>query len=100
MKRRRNLQCIGIIPKIPKRWIAPAPYVPGQSAGDALFPRGRRYYWKAQFLRELTDAAIDTLIAAYATAPGESLLVLQHVGGAIARVPTAETPYANNSATY
>jgi hypothetical protein len=45
-----------------------------QSAGDALFLRGRRYYWKAQFLRELTDAAIDTLIAAYATAPPESLL--------------------------
>ena len=24
-----------------------------QSAGDANFPRGRRYYWKAQFLREI-----------------------------------------------
>jgi FAD/FMN-containing dehydrogenase len=80
--------------------IAPAPYVQIQSAGDALFPRGRRYYWKAQFLRDLTDGAIDTLIAAYATAPPESLLVLQQVGGAIARVPAAETPYANRDALY
>jgi hypothetical protein len=80
--------------------IAPAPYVQIQSAGDALFPRGRRYYWKAQFLRDLTDGAIDTLIAAYATAPPESLLVLQQVGGAIARVPTTETPYANRDALY
>ena len=49
--------------------IAPIPYLQIQSAGDSIFPRGRRYYWKAQFLRELTDAAIDTLLAAYATAP-------------------------------
>jgi FAD/FMN-containing dehydrogenase len=78
----------------------PLSYLQIQSAGDSIFPRGRRYYWKAQFLRELADAAIDTLLAAYATAPSESLLVLQHVGGAIARVPTAETPYANRDALY
>ena len=35
-----------------------------------------------------------------AAAPSESLLVLQHVGGAIARVPTGETPYANRNALY
>ncbi|MGN6285618.1 MAG: FAD-binding oxidoreductase [Afipia sp.] len=80
--------------------IAPRPYVDIQSAGDALFPRGRRYYWKAQFLRDLSDAAIDTLLAGYATAPAESLLVLQHVGGAIARVPVDATPYANRDALY
>jgi FAD/FMN-containing dehydrogenase len=80
--------------------IAPLPYVQIQSAGDALFPRGRRYYWKAQFLRELPDAAIDTLLAGYATAPAGSLLVLQHVGGAIARVPVNATPYANRDALY
>jgi FAD/FMN-containing dehydrogenase len=80
--------------------IAPRSYVEIQSAGDAIFPRGRRYYWKAQFLRELSDAAIDTLLTAYATAPSESLLVLQHVGGAIARVPATATPYANRDALY
>jgi FAD/FMN-containing dehydrogenase len=80
--------------------IAPRSYVEIQSAGDAIFPRGRRYYWKAQFLRELSDAAIDTLLSAYATAPSESLLVLQHVGGAIARVPATATPYANRDALY
>jgi Berberine and berberine like len=80
--------------------IAPRSYVEIQSAGDAIFPRGRRYYWKAQFLRELPDAAIDTLLAAYAIAPSESLLVLQHVGGAIARVPATATPYANRDALY
>ncbi len=80
--------------------IAPISYLQIQSAGDSIFPRGRRYYWKAQFLREITDRAIDTLLATYATAPSESLLVLQQVGGAIARVPIAETPYANRDALY
>jgi FAD/FMN-containing dehydrogenase len=80
--------------------IGPIPYVQLQSAGDANFPRGRRYYWKAQFLREISDQAIDTLLAAYATAPIGSLLVLQQVGGAIARVPLADTPYVNRDALY
>lgn len=83
-----------------QRQIAPRSYVEIQSAGDVNFPRGRRYYWKAQFLRELSDPAIDTLLRAYARAPAESLLVLQHVGGAIARVPVADTPYANRGALY
>jgi FAD/FMN-containing dehydrogenase len=80
--------------------IAPRCYLEIQSAADAIFPRGRRYYWKAQFLRDLSDAAIDTLLTAYASAPSESLLVLQHVGGAIARVPATATPYANRDALY
>jgi FAD/FMN-containing dehydrogenase len=80
--------------------IAPAAYVQIQSAGDGLFPRGRRYYWKAQFLREISDRTIDALLAAYATAPPESLLVLQQVGGAIARVPVTATAYANRDALY
>jgi FAD/FMN-containing dehydrogenase len=80
--------------------IAPRAYVEIQSAGDANFPRGRRYYWKAQFLRELADPAIDVLLESYARAPSGSLLVLQHVGGAIARIPVNETPYANRDALY
>ncbi len=80
--------------------IAPRAYVEIQSAGDAIFPRGRRYYWKAQFLRELSDPAIDVLLDSYASAPSGSLLVLQHVGGAIARVPVTDTPYVNRDALY
>ncbi|MER8546339.1 hypothetical protein [Mesorhizobium sp. M0684] len=75
-----------------ERRIAPVPYLQIQSAGDSLFPRGRRYYWKAQFMREITDQAIDTMLATYMTAPSESLLVLQQVGGAISRVPMDGTP--------
>ncbi|SEA59151.1 FAD-binding oxidoreductase [Paraburkholderia sartisoli] len=84
-----------------ERELAMVPYLQLQSRGDSLFPRGRRYYWKAQFLRDLGDAAIDTLLGAYAHTPTiASLLVLQHVGGAIARVPASATPYANRDANY
>jgi FAD/FMN-containing dehydrogenase len=80
---------------------AAVPYLSIQSAGDSVFPRGRRYYWKAQFLRELTDAAIDTFLAAYAAAPyPTALAVLQHVGGAIARIPTTGTAYGGREALY
>ncbi|MGH6899437.1 MAG: FAD-binding oxidoreductase [Geminicoccaceae bacterium] len=81
--------------------IAAIPYLQVQSAADRTFPRGRRYYWKAQFLREITDSAIDTLLTAYASAPSpRALAVLQQVGGAIGRVPTSETAYAQRDAAY
>ena len=51
-------------------------------------------------MREITDEAIDLLLANYATAPTESLVVFQQVGGAISRIPIADTPYANRDALY
>ena len=81
--------------------IAPIPYLEIQSAADSIFPRGRRFYRKAQFLRQITDAAVDTLLEQFAAAPSPlSIAVLQQVGGAIARVPALETAYANRDAAY
>lgn len=81
--------------------LATVPYLELQSGGDASFPRGRRYYWKAQFLREISAGAIDALLDAYARAPHTScLVVFQHVGGAIARVPASDSPYANRDAAF
>ncbi len=75
------------------------PYLQIQSAGDSLFPRGRRYYWKAQFLHQISNGAIDALLDSYARAPNHSsLLVFQQVGGAIARVPASHSAYANRDA--
>lgn len=81
--------------------LAAIPYLEIQSRGDSLFPRGRRYYWKAQFLNAIGDGAIEALLEAYARAPSTaSLLVFQQVGGAIARVPRTQSPYANRDALY
>jgi FAD/FMN-containing dehydrogenase len=75
------------------------PYVELQRAGDATFPRGDRFFWKAQFLRNIPDAAIDSLIEMYPAAPSlRSIFVLQQVGGAIARIPAEQSAYTNRDA--
>ena len=40
----------------------PAPYVAVQSAFDAAFPDGRRYYWKSLYLDRLEDATITATV--------------------------------------
>jgi hypothetical protein len=78
-----------------------APYVELQRAGDATFPRGDRFFWKAQFLRNIPDAAIDLLLDLYLAAPScRSLFVFQQVGGAIARAPAQQSAYANRDAAF
>jgi FAD/FMN-containing dehydrogenase len=93
----------------PLRWalpavadrIAPIPYVQLQQAGDASFPRGHRFYWKAQFLKRITEPAAEALIDRFPTVPSpRSFFVFQQVGGAISRVPAAATAYANRAAAY
>jgi FAD/FMN-containing dehydrogenase len=81
--------------------IAPISYVQLQKAGDASFPRGHRFYWKAQFLRQITEAAADALIDRFPSVPSpRSFFVFQQVGGAISRVPATATAYANRAAAY
>ncbi|MCK3780250.1 FAD-binding oxidoreductase [Ensifer sesbaniae] len=77
------------------------PYLQVQSASDAVFPPGRRYSWKAQFMRELSGDAIDVFLNAYRKVPtNDGLLVLQQVGGAISRVPVSDTAYACRDAKF
>jgi len=81
--------------------IGPISYLDLQKAGDASFPRGHRFYWKAQFLRQLTAAAADALIDRFPSVPSpRSFFIFQQVGGAISRVPRSATAYANRDAAY
>ena len=74
--------------------LEPIPYLEIQASIDHLWLRGRRYFWKANFLRELTDAAIDSFVDGFADVPSPlSLAVLQQVGGAISRVPATATAF-------
>ena len=96
----RALRRLRETPAIAER-LGVTPYVDLQKAGDANFPHGLRYYWKAQFLRGISDGLIEDLIEQFPTAPSRnSLFVFQQVGGAIARVPVAATAYPNRSATH
>lgn len=80
---------------------APARYLDIQSAADPIFPRGRRFYWKAQFLADLPKAAIAALLDGFSQAPSaSSLFVFQHVGGAVSLVAPDATAYVNRSALW
>lgn len=81
--------------------IRPRPYVEMQSILDGAFPAGMRYYWKAQFLRELSDEAIDVLLkhTAGVTSP-RTAVVLEYYGGAASRVSESETAFPHRCAEY
>jgi FAD/FMN-containing dehydrogenase len=66
-----------------------------QSAFDPLVPAGMQWYWRADFVRELTDEAIEVhrKYADLMPTP-ESTMHLHPIGGAAARVPADATPFA------
>src|SRR5690606_19394197 len=63
------------------------PYVEAQTVFDEDYPAGEmRYYWKSVYLRELSDEAIDTLIALQAEDPSPfSTIDIWQLGGAMSR---------------
>ena len=68
---------------------------------DAGYPKGALNYWKSTFLRELSDNAIDTMIACFARCPTPmGQLLLEYVHGAAARVGVAETAFPHRSKGY
>lgn len=82
--------------------IGPASYVDTNTKiFDPGFPRGARNYWKSSFIAELSDAAIDTLIAQFAVCPSPmSGLVLEHFHGAATRVDVGETAFPQRRESY
>ena len=73
--------------------IEPMPYRLWQSALDAGFAHGQQVYWRSDFITELSDGAIDTLVEQYGkiTSP-TSALVLEEFGGAVRRVGAERPP--------
>jgi FAD/FMN-containing dehydrogenase len=81
--------------------IEPMPYSAWQTALDAGFPPGQQVYWRSDFITELTDGAIDTLVEQYRkiTSP-TSALVLEEFGGAVRRVGAEETAFVHRQAEF
>jgi hypothetical protein len=81
--------------------IQPMPFPVMQTLIDAACPDGNQNYWKASFLRELTDEAIDAIVrhTNQATSPMTAVLIEQY-GGAAGRVGQQETAFAQRHAQY
>lgn len=75
--------------------LGPVPYSALNTMLDPAFPKGAFNYWKAQFLVELSDAAIRTLIEAFGACPSPmSHIIIEHFHGAASRVPVSSTACA------
>jgi FAD/FMN-containing dehydrogenase len=72
----------------------PMPFTALQSAFDPLYPAGLQWYWKTDFFREISDAAIDVHVAHGAQLPtGHSTMHLYPIDGAASRVPAEATAF-------
>jgi FAD/FMN-containing dehydrogenase len=81
--------------------VGSVPYADWQAGPDAGFPRGRQHYWKAGWLRDLTEAALDTLLHHLRAMPSAfSGIGLQHMCGAAARVAPEATAFAHRVEQY
>ena len=63
--------------------------------------RGALNYWKSAFFTELTDAAVQTMIAAFEAAPSiMSGMMVEHFHGAVCRVDPTATAYPHREPGY
>jgi FAD/FMN-containing dehydrogenase len=82
-------------------WIGPMPFPAIQSLFDPLLPKGLQWYWKGDFVKELTDQAIDKHLEFAAQAPSElSLMHLYPIDGAVHHVRPSETAWSFRDATW
>jgi len=74
--------------------LGPMAYCQLNSMLDAGYPKGALNYWKSGFLATLTDAAIDTMVAAYDRCPSPmSQILLEHFHGAATRIGLTDTAF-------
>jgi len=107
--------CYSGRPEESEAWVAPIksygkpigdilvrrPYVQMQSLFDATQPKGRRYYWKSEYLPRIEPALCEKVIAhaARIRSPFSSVILFQ-IGGALNRLNEEHSPVGNRDAHY
>jgi FAD/FMN-containing dehydrogenase len=82
-------------------FFAPMPFPMLQSMFDGLYPPGLQWYWKADFVKELTDDAIALHLRHAARLPTmHSAMHLYPVNGAAHKVGNSETPFSYRDAVW
>jgi hypothetical protein len=81
--------------------VGPMPYPALNSAFDALVPAGLQHYWKANFVKELSDALIDAHLEHGPRVPVvNSTVHIYPINGACNRVASDATAFAYRDATF
>ncbi len=82
-------------------FIAPQPYLDFQKAFAGASPHGGRFYWKSIFAEDICDELVDAMVEGITTIPGEySMVFMETLGGAVARVGVTDTAFPNRTARY
>ena len=81
--------------------VGPMPYPALNSAFDGLVPPGLQHYWKANFVRELTDEVIAAHVEHGSKVPAvNSTVHLYPINGACHRVGPDETAFGHRDAGF
>ncbi|MEO7391528.1 MAG: FAD-binding oxidoreductase [Ramlibacter sp.] len=77
------------------------PYAQMQGLLDATQPKGRRYYWKSEYLAGLKPDTLQAMAAQAARIPSpHSAMILFQIGGALNELPGDHSPAGNRDAAY
>jgi FAD/FMN-containing dehydrogenase len=81
--------------------VGPMPYPALNGAFDGLLPAGLHHYWKANFVKELTDEAIAAHVEHGPDVPTvSSTMHIYPINGAAHRVASEETAFAYRDANF
>ena len=81
--------------------VGPIPHPALQSMFDALYPPGLQWYWKADFVNELSDEAIALYVKYGSAIPTmHSTIHLYPINGAARRPGKNDTPWSYRDATW
>jgi len=82
-------------------FFAPMPFPMLQGLFDGIYPPGLQWYWKADFFKELSDAAIAKHIEYARLLPSwQSTMHLYPVNGKVNRVGESETAFSYRDAVW
>ena len=76
------------------------PYPALQSMFDGLYPTGHQWYWKGDFVKELSDKAIDEHQKFAEVPTSQSTMHLYPVDGAVHKVGSEETAWGKRDARW
>jgi FAD/FMN-containing dehydrogenase len=77
------------------------PYAQMQSLLDATQPKGRRYYWKSEYLPRIEPALCEKFIGHAATIPSpHTAVILFQIAGALNERPADHSAVGNRDARY
>ncbi len=82
-------------------WVGPLPVPALQSMFDGIYPPGDQWYWKADFVNELSDEAIALHVQHGTQLPtGKSTMHLYPIDGVAGRVGKDDTPWSYRDAKW